>query len=181
MVRDTLDQYDKILANCKDLLLAKHRDYGSSWRILRPSSLTDQLYIKASRIRQIEESGIQKVEDPVEDEYRGLINYCILAIIQLTLGSYEDLDISTEQLNKHFDREVNITRDLLEAKNHDYGEIWREMRVSSYTDLILMKLLRIKSIEDNDGVTEVSEGLPANYRDIINYSVFALIKLSEKK
>ncbi len=176
----TLGWYDRILKKCKRLLLAKHGDYGSSWRILRPSSLTDQLYIKAYRIRQIQEHGVQKVEDPIEDEYIGIINYCILAIIQLSIDDDQALEMSREALEDMFDRQAMLTRDLLSAKNHDYGEIWRLMRMSSYTDLILMKLLRIKRIEDNDGRTEVSEGLVANYRDIINYSVFALIKLFEK-
>ena len=181
MALTTLEQYDLFLAKCKELVMKKHSDYGASWRILRPSSLTDQLYIKASRIRQIEEAGMQKVADPITDEYIGLINYCILAIIQLSKNDYKDLALSAEELSVAFDREARMTRDLLEAKNHDYGEIWRAMRISSYTDLILMKLLRVKRIEDNGGQTQVSEGLVANYRDIINYAVFALIKLSEKE
>jgi len=173
----TMDQFDHILSKCKALFLAKHRDYGSSWRILRPSSLTDQLYIKASRIRQIEETGSQKVEDSIHEDYQGLINYSIMALIQLEHGQAADsIEVSSEWLESVYNAEVLETRNLLQAKNHDYGEVWRKMRISSYTDLILMKLLRIKRIEDNAGATEVSEGADANFRDIINYSIFALIK-----
>ena len=175
-----MDQFDRILLECKALFLAKHRDYGSSWRILRPSSLTDQLYIKASRIRQIEETGAQKVADSIHEDYQGLINYSLMALIQLEHGQAEEsIEVAAEWLETVYDQEVAETRSLLKDKNHDYGEVWRKMRISSYTDLILMKLLRIKRIEDNQGSTEVSEGMDANFRDIINYSIFALIKQSE--
>jgi len=176
----TMQQFDTLIQECKTLFLAKHSDYGSSWRILRPSSLTDQLYIKASRIRQIEESGTQKVSDDIREDYQGLINYSVMALIQLRHGAaHEDIDADTQWLSTAYDQEIQITRTLLQNKNHDYGEVWRKMRMSSYTDLILMKLLRIKRIEDNLGHTEVSEGMDANYQDIINYSIFALIKKME--
>lgn len=175
----TLEQYKQIIERCKDIFLAKTADYGTAWRILRLPSLTDQLYIKASRIRSIEEKGVQKVGDSVENEFIGLVNYSIIALIQLTLSDKDPMELPAEDLRQRYDEEVRITRDLMADKNHDYGEIWRDMRVSSLTDIILMKILRIKQIEDNQGKTLISEGLDANYRDIVNYAVFALIKLSE--
>ena len=178
-MQETLAQFDAIIHRCRQVLMAKQLDYGSSWRILRPSSLTDQLYIKAKRIRAIEEKGKQLVDDPVDGEYVGLINYSILAIIQRTLPPYTPLELSAEEVTAHYDTQVTIARALLEKKNHDYGEVWREMRLSSITDLILAKLLRIKQIEDNEGLTRLSEGVEANYYDIINYAIFALIKLQE--
>ena len=178
-MEDTLRQYDVIIGKCRELVLKKTKDYGTAWRILRPSSLTDQLYIKAKRIRSIEENGIQKVEDSVDNEYIGLINYSLLALIQLNLDKEAGLDLASELVLDLFDKEVLLTRNLMIAKNHDYGEVWREMRVTSLTDLILMKLLRVKQIEDNSGTTLVSEGIDANYRDIINYSIFALIQLTQ--
>lgn len=174
----TLQQFQAVIAQCRDLFLKKTADYGTAWRILRPSSITDQLYIKALRIRTIEEKGEQRVEDPVEAEFVGLINYSVLALIQLTLPPEAPLDLPVEEASRQYDLQIAENLRLLQAKNHDYGEAWRLMRVSSMTDLILQKLLRIKQIEDNAGHTLVSEGLEANYRDIINYSVFALIKLS---
>jgi len=179
-VHKTLEQYDTITIACKELFVKKNEDYGSSWRIFRTSSLTDQLYIKAMRIRSIEEAGENKVGDAIEDDYKGLINYGIMALIQSALGTESELELSTERLKSLYDGKLDETRSLMIAKNHDYGEVWREMRISSITDLILVKLLRIKQIEDNDGKTIVSEGLDANFMDIINYAVFALIKLSEK-
>ena len=161
------------------MFLRKNKDYGTAWRVLRLSSLTDQIYIKASRIKNIEEQGIAKVDDKVEDEYIGIINYCILALIQDYLVIDDRQEIPTEELNELYDRFVAETRHLFERKNHDYGEIWRDMRISSYTDLILMKILRIKQIEDNDGMLVASEGADANYMDIINYCVFALIRIDE--
>jgi hypothetical protein len=156
------------------------KDYGSAWRILRTPSLTDQIYIKANRIRSIEEKGKQKVDEGIKPEFIGIVNYSIMALIQLDLGSKEELAINqTEAINLH-SKYFNIARSLMEDKNHDYGEAWRNMRISSLTDIILMKLLRIKQIEDNKGKTFVSEGVDANYHDIINYSVFALIKLNEQ-
>ena len=152
-----------------------------AWRILRPSSLTDQLYIKAKRIRSIEEKESMKVDEAVELEYVGIINYCVMALIQLESDEYEGEDMPLEELQGKYNHWIKETKGLMMDKNHDYGEAWRDMRVSSMTDLILMKLLRIKSIEENDGQTIISEGLDANYQDIINYAVFALIKLEEEK
>lgn len=172
----TATAYDEILAHCRDLFEKKTRDYGTAWRILRTPSLTDQIYIKAARIRSIEEKGTQKVADNVRDEYIGMINYCIMALVQLELPADAPTELPVATALVAYDKQRDITRSLLLDKNHDYGEAWREMRLSSLTDLILMKLLRIKQIEDNAGHTLVSEGVDAGYRDIINYSVFALIK-----
>jgi hypothetical protein len=166
---------------CRSLFLAKTADYGTAWRILRPSSLTDQLFIKASRIRSIEEKGQQKVGDSIESEFIGLVNYSILALIQLELPENAPLQLDTVQVADLYNHHVQENIRLLSAKNHDYDEAWRLMRVSSMTDLILQKILRIKQIEDNAGKTQVSEGLEANYRDILNYAVFALILLEEQK
>ena len=175
----TVQQFQEILAHCRDLFLKKTADYGTAWRILRPASITDQLYIKALRIRSIEEKGKQEVSDPVESEFIGLVNYSILAMIQLDLPPDAPMEFSVEQVGQMFDEQVAENIRLLQAKNHDYDEAWRLMRISSMTDLILQKLLRIKQIEDNAGTTLVSEGLEGNYRDIINYAVFALIRLKE--
>lgn len=179
MVEKTAIEYREVISTCKALFEKKTRDYGTAWRILRLSSITDQIFIKAQRIRSIQEKGSQKVSDPIKDEFIGIINYCIIAVIQMRLTDSDQLDIRFEQLEDFYDGAVNETFELLENKNHDYGEAWREMRVSSITDIILMKLLRVKQIEDNAGKTLVSEGVKANYQDMINYSVFALIKLKE--
>ncbi|MEM9681535.1 MAG: DUF1599 domain-containing protein [Bacteroidota bacterium] len=178
---NTLKQFDDIIGRCRQVFLEKNKDYGTSWRILRPSSLTDQLYIKAKRIRSIEEKGIQKVDDPLEGEYMGLINYAIMALIQMDIAEDAVLEMPAEEVALLYDQEVRETKNLLSAKNHDYGEVWREMRLSSIVDLILAKLLRIKRIEDNLGQTLISEGTDANYRDIINYAIFSLILLQEKE
>ena len=175
----SLNQYDAVISRCRDLFFRKNRDYGTAWRVLRLSSLTDQIYIKASRVRNIEEQGVQKVNDKVEDEYIGMINYCLLALIQFHLKDDQRQEIPTAELEELYDHFSQATRTLFESKNHDYGEIWREMRISSYTDLILMKILRIKQIENNDGQLLASEGVDGNYMDIINYCVFALIRLEE--
>lgn len=175
-MENTLEQFRKVVHRCRDLFVQKTADYGTAWRILRPASITDQLYIKALRIRSIEEKGAQKVADPVEGEFVGLVNYCVLALIQLQLPADAPLELAPERVAELYDQHIQENIRLLEAKNHDYGEAWRLMRVSSMTDLILQKLLRIKQIEDNAGQTLVSEGLEANYRDIINYAVFALIR-----
>lgn len=179
VVDKTIEQFETILKRCKTLFMQKARDYGVSWRILRPSSLTDQLFIKARRIRNIEEKGYQRVPDSIESEFVGIVNYCLMALIQLHLPADAPLDMSVEEAERHYDHFVAETITLLRAKNDDYGEVWRDMRPFSFTDMILMKLLRIKQIEDNDGKTIVSEGLDANYMDIINYAIFALIKLDE--
>ncbi len=180
-MKKTLDQFQTVVIRCRDLFLQKTADYGTAWRILRPSSITDQLYIKALRIRSIEEKGVQKVADPVEGEFMGLINYSVLALIQLSMPPEAPLELETAQVATLYDQHIGENIRLLKAKNHDYDEAWRLMRISSMTDLILQKLLRIKQIEDNAGQTIASEGLEANYRDIINYAVFALIRLTENK
>jgi hypothetical protein len=177
----TLEQFREVVRRCRDLFLKKTADYGTAWRILRPASITDQLYIKALRIRSIEEKGEQKVADSVDSEFVGLVNYCVLALIQLELPVDAALELEAQKVAELYDRHIAENIRLLQAKNHDYGEAWRLMRVGSMTDLILQKILRIKQIEDNAGQTLVSEGLEANYRDIVNYAVFALIRLSEEK
>lgn len=177
----TLEQYDTIVDTCKEVFVKKTKDYGTAWRILRTSSLTDQLYIKAKRIRSIEEKQEQRVSDSVELEFVGLVNYSVMALLQLNLPENTPLELDPEEAEKLYSLQIEQTRQLMMDKNHDYGEVWREMRVSSMTDLILMKLLRIKQIEDNEGKTLISEGLEANYMDIINYAIFALIKLSEER
>ncbi len=179
-MEQTLQQYDKIKAQCRELFVKKNKDYGTSWRILRPSSLTDQLYIKAKRIRSIEEKGEQKIDDSIEGEYIALVNYSLMALIQLSLPAEAPLEMEAEAVSALYDEQFEKTRDLMIRKNHDYGEVWREMRISSITDLILSKLLRIKQIEDNLGQTLVSEGVDGNYHDIINYAIFALIQIEEQ-
>jgi hypothetical protein len=173
----TSREYERVIAGCKEVFARKMKDYGLAWRVLRPSSLTDQIYIKASRIRSIENKGESRVEEGVVPEFIGMVNYSIMALVQLKLGPAEEADISQDEALQWFDVMVKHTQGLMENKNHDYGEAWRQMRISSLTDIILMKLLRIKQIEDNDGRTEVSEGPEGSYADIVNYSVFALIKL----
>ncbi|MCE2496830.1 MAG: DUF1599 domain-containing protein [Flavobacteriales bacterium] len=172
-------QYDSVIAECRDLYTKKGKDYGTAWRILRLPSLTDQIFIKAQRIRSIEDKGTQKVADDIRGEFIGILNYSLMALIQMDKDVAEQPDMGVEQAVAAFDEQANKAKVLMMAKNHDYGEAWRDMRVSSFTDLILQKLLRIKQIEDNSGLTLVSEGIDANYYDIVNYSVFALIKLNE--
>jgi hypothetical protein len=173
----TLQQYDRVTTNCRSLFVNKMTDYGSAWRILRLPSLTDQIFIKAQRIRQLQEKNIRKVEEDEISEFIGIINYSIMALIQIEKGVAEQPDLNVEEATKLYDQHMAITKQLMENKNHDYGEAWREMRISSLTDLILQKLLRVKQIENNRGKTIVSEGIDANYQDMINYSVFALILL----
>ena len=180
-MKTTLESFDEIIAQCRELFRKKTVDYGTAWRILRPASLTDQLYIKARRIRSIEEKKQQKVEDSVEEDYLGLINYSIMALIQLELPGSAPLELLSDEAVAHYDSKVLLARALLEAKNHDYGEAWRDMRIASITDMILQKLMRVRQIEDNAGQTVISEGLVANYLDILNYAIFALIKLNEQK
>ncbi len=177
-MQKTEEQFDTIIADCKSLFVNKMKDYGSAWRILRLPSLTDQIYIKALRIRSLQEKETRKVDESEESEFIGIINYCVMALIQLDKGVVEKPDLSLEEAIDLYDEKVDQTRSLLLDKNHDYGEAWRGMRVSSLTDLILQKLLRVKQIEDNAGKTLVSEGIDANYQDIINYAVFALIHLN---
>lgn len=176
----TIRQFDKALACCKKIYIEKGGDYGPSWRVLRPCTLTDQLLIKARRIRQIEMSGTTAVGEGVLPEFMAIVNYGIMAIIQLRLGTADHKDLNTEQALKEYDSVAKEAEKLMIVKNTDYGEAWRDMRVSSYTDLILSKLERIKEIEDHDGLTNVSEGIDSNYFDIINYAVFGIIRLTEK-
>jgi len=160
--------------------MKKTHDYGTAWRILRPESITDQIFIKAQRIRTLEEKKVSKVDEDITGEYIGIVNYCIIAMMQLECGPEIPVELSAKHVSDLFDEKAFETKELMFAKNHDYGEAWREMRISSLTDLILMKLLRVKQIEDNKGLTLASEGIKANYQDILNYSVFALIKLGVK-
>lgn len=178
-LEQTNKQFDLAVAKCRELFLKKTKDYGTAWRILRTSSLTDQIFIKAQRIRTLEIKGVSKVDEGIEDEFIGILNYAVMALIQLELPADVQLELDTDHVTKLYDHQIDFTKDLMMKKNHDYGEAWREMRVSSFTDLILMKLLRIKQIEDNKGQTLVSEGIDSGYRDIINYAVFALIKMNE--
>jgi len=180
-VEKTLQQYQKATDTAKDIFIKKTKDYGTAWRILRPSSLTDQLYIKASRIRSIQEKGQSKVEDPIDLEFVGIINYSVMALIQLEHKDITELEMPVEEVDRLYAHNIKVAKELMTNKNHDYGEAWRDMRVSSITDLILMKLLRIKKIEENDGKTIISEGLDANYLDMINYAVFAMILIDEEK
>jgi hypothetical protein len=172
-------QFEGAIAECRELFSKKLHDYGASWRILRPSSLTDQLFIKAKRIRQLEITGLSLVGEGIRPEFIGLINYGIVGLIQLERGFADTVDVSPEEAMTLYDRYAHEALELMKRKNHDYDEAWRGMRVSSYTDLILTKIERVKEMEDLAGQTLVSEGIDANYMDIINYSVFGLIKLSE--
>ncbi|MFZ4414004.1 MAG: DUF1599 domain-containing protein [Bacteroidales bacterium] len=173
----TSQEFEVVIKKCREVFEAKMKDYGSAWRILRTPSLTDQIYIKACRIRSIDDKGSQRVNEGIVPEFIGMVNYSVIALIQLELSNEQNLDLTVEEAMKHFDNYINIAKSLMENKNHDYSEAWRNMRIGSLTDIILMKLLRIKQIEDNLGKTFVSEGVDANYMDIINYAVFALIKL----
>ncbi|TYA58201.1 DUF1599 domain-containing protein [Formosa maritima] len=179
-MQDTSKQYDAVIKTCRDLFIKKMKDYGSAWRILRLPSLTDQIFIKAQRIRGLQQNAVQKVDEGQESEFIGIINYCVMALVQIERGIVEQPDLSVDEATNLYDENVAITKQLMMDKNHDYGEAWRDMRVSSLTDLILQKLLRVKQIEDNQGKTLVSEGIDANYQDMINYAVFALIHLNEK-
>ena len=176
-MQNTLKQYDTVINECRSLFIKKMSDYGSAWRILRLPSLTDQLFIKSQRIRQLQENEVQKVDEGEKSEFIGIVNYAIMALIQIENGVVENPDLSSAEAIILYDKHSEITKELMLNKNHDYGEAWREMRVSSLTDLILQKLLRVKQIEDNKGKTLVSEGIDANYQDMINYAVFAMIHL----
>lgn len=176
---NTSKQYESVIESCKDVFVKKMVDYGTAWRILRTSSLTDQIYIKANRIRSIQQKGEQKIMEGIKPEFIGIVNYSVMALIQLELGVSESAEFDKGEIEALYLKHFLASKALMENKNHDYGEAWRNMRISSLTDIILMKLLRTKQIEDNDGKTIVSEGLDANYADIINYAVFALIKLEE--
>lgn len=180
-MQQTSKQYDEVIEKCRSLYSNKLKDYGCAWRILRLPSLTDQIFIKAQRIRQLQQNSTRKVDEGEVSEFIGIINYSVMALIQLEKGVVEQPDLSIEEALELYDKHVAITKQLMEDKNHDYGEAWRDMRVSSLTDLILQKLLRVKQIEDNKGKTIVSEGIDANYQDMINYAVFALIHINEKE
>lgn len=179
MIEQTIHEYNTILSKCRDIFSKKTTDYGTAWRILRLPSITDQIFIKAQRIRSIQEKGVQKVDEDIADEFIAIVNYCIMALIQIQLDGDNNLELDVAITTAHYDREAQETLELLKSKNHDYGEAWRDMRVESITDIILMKLLRTKQIEDNQGKTLISEGVDANYRDMINYAVFCLIKLGK--
>ncbi len=170
-------EYREVVAKCKTLFDKKNKDYGPSWRIMRLPSITDQIFIKAQRIRSIQTKGVQKVDDGIAGEFIGIINYCVMALIQIELGQNNEVELSTSQISNLYQKHIDETIALLMNKNHDYDEAWRSMRVSSITDIILMKIFRTKQIEDNKGVTLVSEGVDANYQDMINYAVFSLILL----
>jgi len=174
---DTSKQYNDVIEQCRALFINKMKDYGSAWRILRLPSLTDQIFIKAQRIRGLQQNKEQKVAEGQASEFMGIINYSVMALIQLEKGIVEQPDLSLEDATQLYDENIAITKQLMLDKNHDYGEAWRDMRISSLTDLILQKLLRVKQIENNKGKTLVSEGIDANYQDMINYAVFALIHL----
>ena len=175
---NTTEEYEGIINTCRELFLKKTRDYGTAWRILRPASITDQIFIKAQRIRTLEEKKVSKVGDDIKGEYIGIVNYCVIAMMQLELSADDAMELPVDRVSELFEEKVHETRELMFAKNHDYGEAWRDMRISSLTDLILMKIFRVKQIEDNQGATLASEGVKANYQDMLNYAVFALIKMT---
>ena len=181
-MKDTSAQYDEVVKICEEVFLKKMHDYGTAWRILRPSSLTDQIYIKASRIRSIQEKGEQKIGDDIRDEFIGIINYAAMALIQLELGAVserEEVKMDPGRARELYEKYIYGAKALMMDKNHDYGEAWRDMRISSLTDIILMKIFRLKQIEDNKGKVLISEGPEGSYNDIINYAVFAMIKILE--
>lgn len=179
-MKKTIEQYNQVIGKCLNLFSDKMKDYGSAWRILRLSSLTDQIFIKAQRIRGLQENKVHKINEDASAEFIGIINYSVMALIQMELGVAISPDLNLEQAQSFYNQKVAQTQELMCNKNHDYGEAWRSMRVESLTDLILQKLLRIKQIEDNQGKALVSEGIDANYQDIINYAVFALILIQEE-
>ena len=172
---NTIIEFTNVITNCREIFTGKTKDYGTAWRILRPTSLTDQLFIKANRIKTIQETGVNQVGESIEGEFKAIVNYCVIALIQLNETDLVELELDLNQATMLYDRYMNSAIELMKKKNHDYGEAWRDMRVSSLTDLILMKILRIKQIEDNNGQTSISEGIDANYYDMLNYAVFALI------
>ncbi len=176
---NTIQQYDAIAGECREIYLKKATDYGTSWRVLRPVSIVDQIYIKAWRIRQIQEKQVQKIEDSIENEFRAIVNYGIIALIQLTMKHDSETLLDLKQSEACYNEQLEIVRSLMLKKNHDYGEAWRNMSQESFVDLILTKLLRIRQILTNDGKTMISEGVDANFADIINYGIFALIRISE--
>lgn len=180
MINQTSNQFDQVIKSCRDIFIKKNKDYGQSWRIMRISSIADQIYIKAARIRNIEEKGLSLIDEGIESEFKGVINYCIMALIQIQKNENAQLDITFEELIDLFDSIVSETKKLMLEKNHDYGEIWRSMLVSTFTDMLLMRINRIHQIIENKGQTISSEGIDSNFMDMINYSIFALIQLEEK-
>lgn len=174
---DTKEQFEEVISLCRGLFEKKLKDYGASWRIMRPQSITDQIFIKANRIRSLETKGVSLIDEGIKPEFIGIVNYGVIGLIQLALGFADTIDISNEEALKLYDKYITETKELMYAKNHDYDEAWRSMRISSYTDLILMKLYRTKQIENHHGETLVSEGIDANYMDMVNYALFGLIKL----
>ena len=180
MSNRTNEQFEQVIGMCRELFANKLKDYGAAWRILRIPSVTDQIYIKAKRIRTLEQTGVAMVDEGIRPEFIGIVNYGLVGLIQLAHGTADQCDMTPDEALAEYDRFARQTLELRKKKNHDYGEAWREMRISSYTDLILMKLNRTKEIEDNNGRTLVSEGIDANYMDMINYSVFGLIKIDEQ-
>ncbi len=175
---DTKEQFEQVIAICRELYAKKLEDYGPSWRIMRPMSVTDQLFIKANRIRSLETKGVSMIDEGIRPEFIAIVNYGIIGLIQLALGYADTTDITNEEALSLYDKYMTETKELMYAKNHDYDEAWRSMRISSYTDLILMKIYRTKQIESHNGETLVSEGVEANYMDMVNYALFGLIKLS---
>lgn len=180
MINQTTTQYDTIINKCRTIFLNKSKDYGTSWRVMRLSSIADQIFIKAQRIRTIEEKGSMQIDEGAESEFMGIINYCVIGLIQLELKNNTNLDIKIEELTTLYNKHIEETKTLMMQKNSDYGEAWRNMLVSTFTDMILMRLLRIRQIQQVDGKTIMSEGVDANLQDMINYSVFALIHLTEQ-
>jgi hypothetical protein len=176
LINQTLQEYNKVIAYCRDTFVKKTQDYGTAWRVLRLPSITDQIFIKAQRIRSIQEKGVQKVDEDITGEFVAIVNYCVIALMQINLQNDPEMTLSAERVEEMYNSEIAETLALLENKNHDYDEAWRDMRITSITDIILMKLYRTKQIEDNQGQTLISEGVDANYRDMINYAVFVLIK-----
>jgi len=180
-VEKTLKQYNSAFDSCLEVFRKKTKDYGTSWRVFRIRSITDQLYIKAKRIRTIDEKGIQKIGDSMESEFKACVNYGVMGLIQLSLPDGTPLELNADRANELYAEQRKTITDLMIAKNHDYGEAWRDMRISSYTDMILTKLHRVKQIEENDGQTIISEGIDGHYQDIVNYALFARIKLAEQQ
>jgi hypothetical protein len=180
LINQTSAQYDKVIEKCRHIFLSKSKDYGTSWRVMRLSSIADQIFIKAQRIRTIEEKGQQQIDEGAESEFMGIVNYCVIGLIQLELANENTMELDIDRLTLLYDKHINETKTLMMQKNHDYGEAWRDMLVSTFTDMILMRLLRIRQIQNSNGKTIMSEGIDANFQDMINYSVFALIHLTNQ-
>ena len=181
MNKNTDNQFEQIINICREIFQQKMKDYGTAWRILRPSSMTDQIFIKAQRIRSLEIKGTSKIDEGIKSEFIGIVNYAVMALIQLEIGTTDNPDMSENEALEQYNKHIYAAKNLMDNKNHDYDEAWRNMRISSMTDLILMKIFRTKQIEDNKGKTLVSEGVEANYMDMINYAVFSLIKLIDNE